>query len=380
MTISKVEVLPVSLPLKHPYSISGGPVRTLDHVIIKIHTLDGIIGLGEASPLPEYSDETQEGIMIALRKYLVPAILGQDPLEISNVLGRMESAISGHTFAKAAIDIALWDITGKVTKSPVYRLLGGLCRDKISLTWCVGMGKTEDMVKEAIDSVEKGFPTVKIKVGKDPEKDLQNVAAIRDAIGNGYRIRVDANQGYTRDVAIRTLRKMENYELQLIEQPVDRFDLDGMADIARTLDTPVLADESVFTPADAIRVVRKEAADVINIKIMKPGGLANSRKIANIAEAAGIPCLVGSNLEMGVGITAGAHFAAATQNITYESDLVSPVMYLLADDVLNESYRLSGHFFEVPKGFGLGVEVDEEKMHRYASKDLYSETLESKQA
>jgi muconate/chloromuconate cycloisomerase len=380
MEISKVELFPVSLPLKHPYSISGGPVKTLDHLVVKIHTTEGIVGLGEASPLPQYSDETQEGIIIALRKYLVPAILGQDPLEISSILGRMESVISGHSFAKTAIDIALWDIAGKAMKSPVYRLLGGLCRDRISLTWCIGMGTTEDMVKEALDSVEKGFTTIKIKIGRNAKKDIQNVAAIRDAIGDGCCIRVDANQGYTRDVAIRTLKKMESYDLQLIEQPVNRFDLDGMADIARTLDTPILADESVFSPSDAIRVIRKEAADAINIKIMKPGGLANSTKIANIAEAAGIPCLVGSNLEMGVAITAGGHFAAATSNITYESDLVSPVMYLVADDVLKEPYRLDGSFFVVPKDFGLGVEVDQEKLEKYRSKGLYPEVFESNRA
>jgi len=374
MKISKVEVLPVSLPLKHLYVISGGPIKTLDHVITKIHTNEGIVGVGEASPLPEYSDETQEGIIIALRKFLIPAILNEDPLNIAGILARMDAAISGHTFAKTAIDIALWDIAGKATKSPAYQLLGGLCREKISLTWCIGMGAMKDMVREAVDSVEKGFPTIKMKIGKDPEKDLQNVAAVRDAIGEGYKIRVDANQGYTRDVAVRTLRRMEKYELQLIEQPVNRFDLDGMAEITRALDTPILADESVFSPADAIRVIKNEAADVINIKIMKPGGLNNSRKIATIAEAAGIPCLLGSNLEMGVGIIAGAHMAAATQNITYESDLVSPVLYLLADDVLKEPYQLDGHFLEVPKRPGLGIDVDDEKLQKYRSKNLYSET------
>ncbi|HEX6971135.1 MAG TPA: enolase C-terminal domain-like protein, partial [Limnochordia bacterium] len=263
--------------------------------------------------------------------------------------------------AKAAIDIAAHDLAAKTLGLPVHRLLGGAVRRRVPLAWAVGLGSTEEMVREAQQYVARGFRTIKLKIGRDPRQDLQNVAAVREAIGPEIALRVDANQGYTVDVAIPTLRRMEAYDLQLIEQPVPRWDLSGMAKIAAALDTPILADEAVFDAHDAWRVIREQAADLINIKIMKPGGLYPSKQVAAVAAAAGVPCLVGSMIEMGPGTAAGLHFAASTPNVLYPSELIGPVM--LAGDVICEDRFAPSAvpgYLEVSDEPGLGVSLLDE--------------------
>jgi len=363
MKITKIESIPISIPLRKPYVISRGPILTLDHIVTKVYTDENIIGFGEAAPLPIFSDETQEDIKIIIDNYLAPVVIGEDPFDMEKLLEKMDKSITGHTFAKAAIECALWDIMGKSVKKPVYKLLGGLYRDKIPVVWAVGLGNPSEMAEEAKKYVEMGFTTIKIKIGINPKKDLERVAAVRSAIGDGPSVRVDANQGYTADVAIKICRKMEKYDLELIEQPVPRHDLNGMAAVARALDTPIMADESVFTPEDAIQVVRKEAAGIINIKIMKSGGLYNSKKIAAIAESAGIPCIVGSMIEMGIGTVAGAHFACAIKIIRYPCELIGNM--LLEDDILKEQYVGEKGFLRIPQGHGLGIEVKEDGIDKY---------------
>lgn len=363
MEITKIETIPVSIPLKEPYVISLGPISTLDHVVTKVYTDDGIVGFGEAAPLPIYSDETQEGIKIIVDKYLAPILIGEDPFNIEKLLEKMDKTVVGNSFAKASIELAIWDIIGKSLQKPVYKLLGGLYRDKIQVVWALGIKKTDKMAEEAQKYVEIGFNTIKMKIGMNPEQDIKNVAAVRSAVGDEAKIRVDANQGYTADVAIKVCKKLEKYDLELIEQPVPRWDLDGMAKVAGVLDTPVMADESVFTAEDALKVIKKEAADIINIKIMKPGGLYNSKKIATVAESAGIPCIIGSMIEMGIGTAAGAHLACALRVISYPCELIGNM--LTVDDLLEEPHTAENGFLKIPHDPGLGIKVNEDKISKY---------------
>ncbi|MEW6227732.1 MAG: enolase C-terminal domain-like protein [Bacillota bacterium] len=360
MRIAAVRAIPVDIPYHKPFVIAGGPSTVATHVIVKITSDDGTVGIGEAAPMTSYSEETQADIIHAVERFLGPAVVGRDPLDLELIHELMERHLPGHHFAKAAVDLACYDLAGKTLGVPVYKLLGGLYRTKIPLAWAVGMDGIDAMVAEAVEFAGRGFETIKVKIGNDPRKDLEVVAAIRDAIGPKVGLRVDANQGYTPTVAIQVLRRMEKYDLQLIEQPVPRWDLDGMARVAAALDTPIMADESMFGPNDAINLIRFHACDIINIKIMKPGGLYNSKKVAAIAEAADIPCLVGSMIETGVGTAAGVHFAASTRNIAYPCELIGPMM--LKDDVIKEDIYSANYvrgYLEAPGGPGLGVRLVE---------------------
>ena len=272
---------------------------------------------------------------------------------------RLDRAISGHCIAKAAVDIALHDLLGKHFGLPVYRLLGGLYRRSIPLAWSIGIAETEEMVQEAVHYVDIGWKAIKIKIGRDPDVDLEHLAAVRKAIGPAIKLRVDANQGYRSGEALPVLRKMERFDLEYIEQPLPRWDVEGLSALAAALDTPILADESVFTPEDAITLVRRQAADVFNIKVTKCG-LANGKRIAAIAEAAGLRCMVGSMVELGPGTAAGVHFAAATSSVTHACEL-GPLLF--RDDVITENVFLDeplGGFWEVSDGPGLGITLREE--------------------
>lgn len=364
MRITRIEAIATSVPFKKPFAIAGGTEPFMKHVITKVHTDEDIVGLGETAPLPSYSDETQEGTKTAIEKYLSPVVVGQDPFHLEEIVNRMDGVLRGHNFAKAAIDIAIWDILGKYLRRPVYSLLGGCSNPKISVVGDIGIGEEEVMVEEAARYAKNGHEVIKIKIGRDPVHDYETIRAIREAIGEKPKIIVDVNQGYTFDVARKILPRMEEFDLQLIEQPVPRQDLDAMARLSMMLRTPICADESVFTPRDAIEVIKKGAADVINIKIIKPGGLYNSRKVLTVAEAAGIPCLTGSNFENEIGTAASIHFNATFSNMKYASHLVGTM--LASDRLTREPLLPEKGFFEVPQKPGLGVELDDGKIERYS--------------
>ena len=357
--VSRIESFAVDVPYRTPLVIAGGSNLVAQHVLVKIYGDDGSVGLGEAAPMPSYGAETQGSVLGAISTYLAPCLIGLDPLDLETAFILMDRALPGNHFAKAALDIALHDLAAKSLGVPVCSLLGGRVREEIPIAWVVGISEVEETVRQAVEGVSNGFETVKLKIGLDPKADLERVAETRKAVGSHIALRVDANQGYDLATAIRVLRRMESYDLELIEQPLPRWDMDGMAKVAMALDTPVMADESIFDSVDALRVVREGAADIINIKIVKVGGLHNARKIVAIAEAAGIPCLIGSMIEFGIGTAAGLHFAAAMRNLRYSSELVGPL--LLDHDIVQGapfSLEKTPGSMNVPDGPGLGVEPE----------------------
>lgn len=332
----------------------------LETLVVTVHTADGLFGVGEVNPMTAYSGETASGIEEAILRYLASAVIGHPAEEIAGLHARMDAVLRGNGLAKAAIDIAVHDLVGRAWGVPVSSLLGGALRDRIPLAWVVGMGPLDEMVQEAAHYASLGFPTIKVKIGRDPETDLALVAAVREAIGPRVALRVDANEGYDTVTALRTLRKMERYDLELVEQPLARYDLQGMMMLTQALDTPVMADESLQTVADALEIVRRGAADVLNIKIVKPGGLYRSRQVAALAEAAGLHCMVGSMPELGVATIAGAHFAASTPSVTYPCEVLGPLM--TEEDILEDpviSVQTAPGYLRVPTGPGLGVVVKE---------------------
>jgi muconate cycloisomerase len=333
-----------------------------------MHTDAGLSGVGEAVPMHTYAEETQESIIGAIDRYLAPALIGADVSNFAMLHQKMDEALSGNTFAKAALDMAAYDVTGKILEVPVHQLLGGAYRDRIPLSMSIGIMSLERTVTRAHEIIDEGYKVVKLKVSLDYDDDVRKVAAVRKALGEDAWIRVDANAGYPSvQTAIHELQRMDEYGLYLIEQPLKRLELLGMAQVCTALRAPVLADESVYTPLDAMNVIRLQAADAINVKTQEAGGLYEAVKIAAIADAAGVPLLVGSQLESGVGNTANAHLAATLKYILHPADIKTPHQFV--DDILAEPAKIEGGYTYVPQKPGLGIELDEEKLKKWHSKN-----------
>jgi L-alanine-DL-glutamate epimerase-like enolase superfamily enzyme len=366
--ITRLEVFPIGLPYGRPYEQATGTAEMAKRVIVKVHTDEGIVGLGEASTvLPDRTGESAESITVILVNHLGPLLLGEDPLQIQSVMHKLRRASMdkyGFPYSKAALDIALHDIAGKALNVPVAVLLGGIVRSRIAVSRSVPIKSPDETAEEALKLKALGYALLTVKVGLDPEEDLKRVAAVRRAVGDGFRVEVDANQGYRADVAVRILRRMEDHGIENVEQPCPWWDLHGMAEVTRALDTTVTADESVITPADAMNVVRLGAADAITIKLAKCGGFLPSKRIAAVAETAGLSCNMGSQHPAGIGTAAMCHFWASTPEIT-DVGYGAPGERF-ADDVITNPIRFADGMVHLPEGPGLGVDVDDEKLARYA--------------
>lgn len=358
--IIEVDSKVVEIPLKGEWKISYYGTNTRAHAVIQVITEDGIKGYGEASPAPAFMGETAHTIHLVIQKYIKPRILGENIFDIEKIHELMDEAIYGNYAAKACIDMALYDVMGKTLNMPVYKLLGGKYRDDVELSWVVGIKKDlSAAIEEAEHYVSQGYKTIKLKVGNSPEKDYQLVKAIRDHFGDRIKIRLDANQGYDYVTAIQLFSKLEEFDLESIEQPVKRWDIEGMKKVKESLNTPIMADESISNFNEALQVINSNAADLINIKVGKVGGLWPAKKIATLAEAAGMQATAGSNLELGIGSAASIHFVASSKALSYPNDLLLGID-LHNKDVIRGIIEVVDGKAKCPEFPGLGVEVDSE--------------------
>ncbi|MBK8023131.1 MAG: hypothetical protein IPK19_17315 [Chloroflexi bacterium] len=348
-------------PFKIDYGISSGPTVGEYFVYIKIVGEDGVEGIGEGAPSIPFSAEDYGTALHVIRTYLRPALIGLDSLDLESISATMDRVLPHHSMAKAGIDMALYDLNGKCLEMPVYQLLGGVFREKVPLISAIGISTTERMVREADEAVRQGARTVKMKIGIDPRDDLDRVREVRRVIGPEVRFRVDANQGCNLSDYMTTFRRMEAYDLEFLEQPLPTWDLDGLRRLCAALDTPVLIDEGVYTPHDLMTLIRHEAVDAVNIKIEKTG-LSGGKRIAAIAEAAGLPCIVGSMIETGVGTAAGVHFAISAPGVTHACEIGSPAMFFDEDVIEGNPYSTlpPDLCWNVPSGAGLGVTLRKE--------------------
>lgn len=365
MKIVKIEVLSVKVPTKKTYEVSFGTITSSEAVLVKIYTDENIIGIGESDPLPKFSRETQATVETVIEEYLAPAVIGLDPFDMENIHAKMNTTIDGNPFAKAAIDLALHDVMGKALSIPVYRLLGGLNQRKIPVIWPLGHDKPERNAKDALKRVKQGFKTLMIKVGaENPDKDLERVKKVREVVGEDVNLILDANQGWHPKEAIGIIKEIERYNLTFVEQPVSSWDFNGMADVRKSVQTPISADESLFSLHDAIKLIENKSADIFSIKTGKHGGIHNAKKIAALAEAKGIPCFINSMIELGVSVAASLHFAVSTSQIlTCGHSLMSPLR--LEGDILETPIQIKDGFIEVQDKPGLGVELSQEKVKKY---------------
>jgi muconate cycloisomerase len=301
-----------------------------------------------------------------IQQELAPVLIGEDPTQIERVIRLMNRTVANNPFTKAGIEIALWDILGKVAGLPVYRLLGGAVRDFVTTKFSVSGLEPAKAAEVAAWAVAQGFRTMKVKVGIDPDQDVARVRAVREAIGPDIRLGVDANGGWAPRVAIQTIRRLYPYNIFFAEQPVADLDIAWLADVRSQVEVPVMADESVYSLQDAMSIVRASAADILSVYVGKGGGISAARKIAAVAEAAGIVCTVGSNLELGVASAAMIHLAMATPTIAAEEfpcDILTPFFY--ETDLLVESLPITAGSARPSDRPGLGVELDEAQLRRY---------------
>ncbi len=368
MKITRIETIPIQVPINPQRAIKGGrgAHTTSPFLLVKVHTDAGIIGLGEVSCTPGWSGEDQVTAHHFIVNFLAPLLIGEDPTEIERLTLRLQRGVAENPFTKSALEMALWDILGKSAGLPVYRLLGGRVRAFVPTKFSVSGQKPHAAAEIAAWAVAQGFRTMKVKVGIEPEEDVARVRAVREAVGPDVRLGVDANGGWSPRVAIQTIRRLVEYNVYFAEQPVPALDVAWMADVRAQVQMPVMADESVYTLQDAMAVVRAGAADILSVYVGKGGGIGPARKIAAVAEAAGLTCTVGSNLEMGVASAAMIHLAMATPGIGAEEfpcDILGPFFY--EGDLLAEPLPIKGGEARPLEKPGLGVELDQKMVDRY---------------
>ncbi len=326
MKIKDIKIGHISVPLKKPFKTALRTVNSVEDVIIKIETDTGHVGYGEAPPTGVITGDTTGAIIGAIEDHIKKHIIGMDIENIEEIMLKLDKSIVKNTSAKAAIDIAIYDLYGQLYKAPVYKLLGGY-RKEITTDITISVNDPEEMAQDSIEAINKGYRTLKIKVGKNAKLDLKRMQAIREAVGYDVDLRIDANQGWNPKEAIYTLRKMEDagLNIELVEQPVAAHDFEGLKLVTDNISMPVLADESVFSPKDAMRIMQMRAANLVNIKLMKTGGLHNALKICSAAETYGVECMIGCMLESKVSVAAAVHLAAAKSVIT-KVDLDGPLL------------------------------------------------------
>jgi L-alanine-DL-glutamate epimerase-like enolase superfamily enzyme len=352
MGILQVEVYRVNLRYREPFRIASGVSTEANNVVLKLTTDYDVVGWGESSPSKRVTAETPETVMSFLDK-IGPRLIGMCPLRIEQDVEMMDTMVERNPAAKAAVDMALHDVLGKTVGKPLFMLIGGYRTDVVT-DITLGIKSASEMAIDASKAVREGFRALKVKLGTDPAEDVQRVRMVRETVGDEVQIRVDANQGWTVRKAIDVLNKIEKFKIQFAEQPVSADDVKGLAKVRMDSLVPIMADESVHSPADALRLIRAEAVDLLNIKLMKCGGILMGRKIAEVAEAAGLPCMIGCMSESEIGIAAAAHLAAGVKNIQY-ADLDSDL--LLRDKLVRKGGAgIKGSARTFSKSCGLGVE------------------------
>jgi len=326
MKITDIQLGNLSVPLKTPFKTALRTVTHVDDVLVKIHTDTGTIGYGSAAPTAEITGDTKASITNAIKGPIREKLMGLSIEQLEEVMLLLDTSLADNTSARAAVDIALYDLYGKFHRVPLYKLLGS-SQKELTTDITISVNDPEEMVRDSLDAVSKGFSILKLKVGTDPEIDIERLHQVWKRTGHTIQLRLDANQGWTPQEAVYVMQKVEDagIRIELVEQPVKAHDLEGLKFVKDHISIPVLADESAFSPEDVYKIIQMGAADLINIKLMKTGGIHNALKICAMAENAGIECMIGCMLESKVSVTAAAHLAAAKSVIT-KCDLDAPIL------------------------------------------------------
>ena len=368
MEISDVETLVVRLPTGKIFRGRAGEISP-DRMIVKVHTDEGLIGLGSIDIAPIEFGYDAAVLEHNIHTHMKPVIVGLDPFSMEEIHRKINEVIEYRVSPyliygeRSGIDLALYDLMGKSVGLPVNKLLGGAVTDKVAVAHVLGIDTPERTGEEAERYAALGYFDFKMKVGLDPATDLDRVRAVRRAIGDDRGLRLDVNSGWSVNEALRNLKKMEKYDIELVEDPIHYRDFEGMAYLRSRLEIPLMIDMGVFSPRDLFQVMKYDATDIVNIKILRSGGLHTARKVLAVAESGDLDCMLGGELEIGMGTAAGLHFASTSEAFKYPADLLGFMYY--KDDVIKERFEFKDGYVSIPSGPGLGVTLDEEKVEKY---------------
>ncbi|KAB2454071.1 dipeptide epimerase [Bacillus cereus] len=358
MKITAIHLYAIHLPLRSPFVISYGSYSDMPSIIVKMETDEGIIGYGEGVADDHVTGESWESTFHTLKHTLTPALIGKNPMNIEKIHDMMDNTIYGVPTAKAAIDIACFDIMGKKLNQPVYQLIGGRYHEEFPVTHVLSIADPEDMAEEAASMIQKGYQSFKMKVGTNVKEDVKRIEAVRERVGNDIAIRIDVNQGWKNSAnTLTALRSLGHLNIDWIEQPVIADDIDAMAHIRSKTDLPLMIDEGLKSSREMRQIIKLEAADKVNIKLMKCGGIYPAVKLAHQAEMAGIECQVGSMVESSVASSAGFHVAFSKKIIT-SVELTGPLKF--TKDIGNLHYDVP--FIRLNEKPGLGIEINEDTL------------------
>lgn len=365
--IESIEAILVDLPTIRAHQLAMTVMNVQTLVIVRLRCSDGMEGLGEATTIGglSYGEESPEGIKLAIDTYLAPALLGLDASNVLAAAQRMNRVARGNTFAKSALETALLDAQGKRLGVPVSTLLGGAVRDAVPVLWTLASGDTRRDIEEAESLLAaRRHDTFKLKIGRrSVAEDVAHVCAIKEALGARARVTVDVNQAWSESQAASGIARLEAAGVDLIEQPLPRAHRAGMARLAARFVVPIMADEAVHSPEDAMDLARQGAADVLALKISKSGGLYEVLRTAAVGDAAGMALYGGTMLEGSIGTVAAAHAFATLPRLEWGTELFGPL--LLVDDVVQQRPAYQEFSMALPTGPGLGLALDEEKLRRY---------------
>ena len=371
----------VQLPTRRTHKWTGLSEPIGRYLLVKLTDDEGAEGWGEAPALKDwggefgrYFGESPAIVKTIIETYLAPAINGVELGDACGLHQRMDAVIKGYPYAKAAVEFAFYDLSARALGVPVHLLLGGRARTTIPVTHSIGLLAIEEAVAEAAKVAGEGIKTIKIKIGVDPKRDVDIVREIRGAVGDAMDLCVDANEGYkTPGEAVQTIRRMEPYRLKYVEQPV--MGIERLAEVARAIDAPIMADESAWNAHDVIQIIERRAANIVSIYTTKPGGLYRAMEVAAVCRAAGIICNVNGSVETGIGNLANIHLAAAAPAVVlscvvpvstpaaHQHGQIGGIYY--TDDLIAEPMTLIDGAIEVPLGPGMGISPDLEKITRY---------------
>ncbi|MBU2511007.1 dipeptide epimerase [bacterium] len=355
MKITEIQIGHLPIPLLKTFKTALRTIDQIECLVVRMKTDSNLIGWGDSAPTAVITGDTTESIKGAI-SHIRPLLLGQNILDIETIGQKIQNSMVGNFSAKAALDMAVYDLLAKSYQVPLYQLLGGF-RNQLTTDYTISIDDPEVMAKESQEMVSQGFKILKTKVGSAVQTDIQRLCAIREAVGPEIKILVDANQGWKPKEAVNAVRLLQQagVNLEFVEQPVKREDFEGLRYVREHIDIPVVADESAFSPQDVLRLVKMHAVDGINIKLMKCGGIYQALKMVAIAESADITCMVGSMMEGPIGVTAIAHLAMAKSIIT-DVDLDAPLFckeYPVKGGIIYKGAHLT-----LPEKPGLGVEPD----------------------
>lgn len=355
MKIKQIEIYHIDMPLKEPFIIAYTSFETMPAIVVKVITDIGVVGYGESVPDEHVTGESVYTVFTALKHHLIPAILHKDPRNIQEIHNKMNQTLVQNGAAKAALDIACYDILGKVSNLPIYSLLGGRKKEEAMIPRVMSILEPNVLAQQAQAALHEGYKEIKMKLGTDPVKDVARVKAVREAVGNQLLIRVDVNQGWENvQLAKRTIKDLEPYDISWIEQPINQEDASMFKRLKESTNIPLMADESMITTQNLRTFINDESVDYINIKLMKSGGIYPVYKLATQAELFGISCQIGSMVESSIASAAGFHVALAKYNII-STEISGPTKFVKEPG--NLRYNLP--FVEIFDKPGLGIEVDE---------------------